>query len=116
MSSSKLPAGMPEAYWETHFRLAEHVDEWPQEFAMRKTRTGTAFWLVAKSYHRRGSTFRADQSKAAVRNSCSIKASPLTSRPPLPEAGRGGENRKDVMHPKAPKRNELTSPAANPGS
>jgi hypothetical protein len=34
MSSSKLPAGMPAAYWETHFRLAEDVDEWPQEFAI----------------------------------------------------------------------------------
>jgi hypothetical protein len=34
MSSIKLPAGMHEAYAETHFRIAEHVDEWPQEFAI----------------------------------------------------------------------------------
>jgi hypothetical protein len=34
MSSIKLPAGMHEAYRETHFRLAEHADEWPREFAI----------------------------------------------------------------------------------
>lgn len=34
MSSVKLSAGMPEAYRETHFRLAEHADEWPREFAI----------------------------------------------------------------------------------
>ena len=34
MSSVKLPLGMHEAYGETHFRIAEHVDEWPKEFAI----------------------------------------------------------------------------------
>lgn len=34
MSSVKPPEGMPEAYRETHFRLAGHSDEWPQEFAI----------------------------------------------------------------------------------
>jgi len=34
MSSVKLSEGMPEAYRETHFRLAEHADEWPLEFAI----------------------------------------------------------------------------------
>ena len=56
---------------------------------VKKTRTGTAFWLVAKCCHRRGSTFGADQSKAAVRNSCGIKASP--SPPGLLSPRRGEE-------------------------
>jgi hypothetical protein len=34
MSSVKLPLGMHEAYGETHFRISEHVDQWPQEFAI----------------------------------------------------------------------------------
>ncbi len=34
MSSVELPAGMPEAYGDTHFRLAELTDEWPREFAI----------------------------------------------------------------------------------
>jgi YD repeat-containing protein len=55
----------------------------------RITRTGTAFWLVAKCCHRRGSIFGADQSKAAVRNSCGIKASP--SPPGLLSPRRGEE-------------------------
>jgi hypothetical protein len=34
MSTVNLPGGMHEAYRETHFRITEHADEWPQEFAI----------------------------------------------------------------------------------
>jgi hypothetical protein len=55
----------------------------------KKTRIGTAFWLVAKCCHRRGGMFGVDQSKAVVRNSCGIRASP--SPPGLLSPRRGEE-------------------------